>query len=307
MWTTTPWTLPGNVAVAVAPEASYAKVRVGDEMFVLAEERVVPVLGEASRSSSGSRARSCSSDTAPMRVRSSPRPTARRARCRSWPMASSRPRTAPASCISRRPSARTTTACAPPPASSAAMSRARCTTRSSPDGTYDDRVRDREGRAYAGRFVKDPVLTGELIEDLRRARAAAARAALRALLPALLALRDAAALLRETVVVHRHDEASLRAAGGQRDRRMAPAARQARALRRLARQQRRLGALARALLGNAPAGVALRARPRPRDLLLRGARRSAPAQSCQTTIARSWTTSCSPARTRARMRRSLRL
>jgi isoleucyl-tRNA synthetase len=48
VWTTTPWTLPGNVAVAVSPTATYARVRVGDETFVLAEDRVVSVLGEAS-------------------------------------------------------------------------------------------------------------------------------------------------------------------------------------------------------------------------------------------------------------------
>ena len=48
VWTTTPWTLPGNVAVAVSPTATYAKVRVGDETFLLAEDRVVSVLGEAS-------------------------------------------------------------------------------------------------------------------------------------------------------------------------------------------------------------------------------------------------------------------
>ncbi|HEY1451146.1 MAG TPA: class I tRNA ligase family protein, partial [Solirubrobacteraceae bacterium] len=35
-----------------------------------------------------------------------------------------------------------------------------------PDGTYDGRVRDREGNPYEGRFVKDPELTKELIEDL---------------------------------------------------------------------------------------------------------------------------------------------
>jgi isoleucyl-tRNA synthetase len=46
VWTTTPWTLPGNVALAVAPEATYARVRVGDEVLVLAEARVEPVLGE---------------------------------------------------------------------------------------------------------------------------------------------------------------------------------------------------------------------------------------------------------------------
>ena len=49
-----------------------------------------------------------------------------------------------------------------------------------------------------------------------------------------------------------------RAAGGERDGQLAPAARQARALRGLAEEQRRLGALARALLGHAAAGVALR-------------------------------------------------
>jgi isoleucyl-tRNA synthetase len=48
VWTTTPWTLPGNVAVAVAPAATYARVRAGDEIFVLAEERVRPVLSDAS-------------------------------------------------------------------------------------------------------------------------------------------------------------------------------------------------------------------------------------------------------------------
>jgi isoleucyl-tRNA synthetase len=36
-----------------------------------------------------------------------------------------------------------------------------------PDGAYDGRTRDRDGNSYAGRFVKDPELTKELIEDLR--------------------------------------------------------------------------------------------------------------------------------------------
>ena len=37
-----------------------------------------------------------------------------------------------------------------------------------PDGTYDRRVQSRDGRSYEGRFVKDPALTAELIEDLDR-------------------------------------------------------------------------------------------------------------------------------------------
>jgi len=36
VWTTTPWTLPGNTAVAVAPEADYAVVEVADEYLILA-------------------------------------------------------------------------------------------------------------------------------------------------------------------------------------------------------------------------------------------------------------------------------
>ena len=46
VWTTTPWTLPGNVAVAVAPEVVYAKAKVGDETLILAEALVERVLGE---------------------------------------------------------------------------------------------------------------------------------------------------------------------------------------------------------------------------------------------------------------------
>ncbi|HEV7561858.1 MAG TPA: isoleucine--tRNA ligase [Solirubrobacterales bacterium] len=46
VWTTTPWTLPGNVAVAVAPEVTYAKARVDAETLILAEPLVEKVLGE---------------------------------------------------------------------------------------------------------------------------------------------------------------------------------------------------------------------------------------------------------------------
>ena len=36
-WTTTPWTLPGNTALAVAPEADYALIELGDEYLILAD------------------------------------------------------------------------------------------------------------------------------------------------------------------------------------------------------------------------------------------------------------------------------
>ena len=38
IWTTTPWTLPANLAIAVHPDVEYAVVRVGDEGLVVAAE-----------------------------------------------------------------------------------------------------------------------------------------------------------------------------------------------------------------------------------------------------------------------------
>lgn len=40
IWTTTPWTLPSNLAVAVNPDVTYAHVAVGDRRYVLAEARL---------------------------------------------------------------------------------------------------------------------------------------------------------------------------------------------------------------------------------------------------------------------------
>lgn len=46
-WTTTPWTLPGNVALAVNVEVEYVKVKVETgEQFILAKERVSEVMKE---------------------------------------------------------------------------------------------------------------------------------------------------------------------------------------------------------------------------------------------------------------------
>ncbi len=43
-WTTTPWTLPGNVALAVSPELTYVRAQAGNEIFILAKERAPHVL-----------------------------------------------------------------------------------------------------------------------------------------------------------------------------------------------------------------------------------------------------------------------
>ncbi|OHA20221.1 MAG: hypothetical protein A2836_02880 [Candidatus Taylorbacteria bacterium RIFCSPHIGHO2_01_FULL_45_63] len=40
VWTTTPWTLPGNVALAVHPDIVYVKVAVGQSRYILAKEKL---------------------------------------------------------------------------------------------------------------------------------------------------------------------------------------------------------------------------------------------------------------------------
>ncbi|HEY9086143.1 MAG TPA: isoleucine--tRNA ligase [Candidatus Tyrphobacter sp.] len=47
IWTTTPWTLPSTVAIALRAEASYGLYRIGDEMLLLAEALAPAALGTA--------------------------------------------------------------------------------------------------------------------------------------------------------------------------------------------------------------------------------------------------------------------
>jgi isoleucyl-tRNA synthetase len=44
-WTTTPWTLPGNVALAIKKDMTYVIVKQGKEHFILAKERLGDVIG----------------------------------------------------------------------------------------------------------------------------------------------------------------------------------------------------------------------------------------------------------------------
>jgi isoleucyl-tRNA synthetase len=48
VWTTTPWTLISNVALAVDPDSSYVEVEQDGETFILAKDRVEPILHSAS-------------------------------------------------------------------------------------------------------------------------------------------------------------------------------------------------------------------------------------------------------------------
>lgn len=46
VWTTTPWTLPSNVALAVGPEIDYVKIKQGNEFLILAKSRLSVLEGE---------------------------------------------------------------------------------------------------------------------------------------------------------------------------------------------------------------------------------------------------------------------
>jgi isoleucyl-tRNA synthetase len=47
IWTTTPWTLPANLAIAFHPEFDYVAVQVGDQVLLVAEKLLRPTLDQA--------------------------------------------------------------------------------------------------------------------------------------------------------------------------------------------------------------------------------------------------------------------
>ena len=46
VWTTTPWTLISNVALAVGPDIDYVKIKFNDKKIILAKERLIVIEGE---------------------------------------------------------------------------------------------------------------------------------------------------------------------------------------------------------------------------------------------------------------------
>jgi isoleucyl-tRNA synthetase len=165
VWTTTPWTLPGNVAVAVSPTASYATVALDGERLVLAEDRIEAVLGER----------------AEVLERFSGAELAARFPAYEGPIFN----TGQAGGYPVLPDGFVTT---DEGTGIVHMAPAfgeddyRVTAAAGifrgdepgtlfnpvrPDGTYDQRVRNFSGRSYEGREVKDAALAEELVEDLR--------------------------------------------------------------------------------------------------------------------------------------------
>ena len=130
-----------------------------------------------------------------------------------------------------------------------------------------------------GTFHADVPLVGGMFFKGRRPSAggrprgpwaAVRQTRLRAQVPALLALPHAAALLRAALVVHPHHRHRRTTPGAEPGDQLVPGHHQERSLRGLAGQQHRLGAVAQPLLGHAAAAVALRAGPRHRGGVVAG-------------------------------------
>jgi isoleucyl-tRNA synthetase len=166
VWTTTPWTLPGNVAVAVSPRATYARVRYGDDFVILVADRVEPVLGEQAEvlerfngeqlvarygAYEGPIFAASDRERGPLPILADDFVTTEDGTGivhLAPAFGEDDYRVAAAAGIFRGDEPRT------------------LYNPVKPDGTYDERPRSRDGESYSGRFVKDPELTKELIEDL---------------------------------------------------------------------------------------------------------------------------------------------
>jgi isoleucyl-tRNA synthetase len=169
VWTTTPWTLPGNVAVAVSPTAAYVKARVDDDYFVVAEARLGAVLGEDVEVTDR-----FTGDELVARYGSYDGPI--------FPASDREPGPLPILTDDFVTTEDGTGIVHLAPAFgeddyrvAAASERVPFDPTQAetlynpvkPDGTYDARTRNREGVTYEDRFVKDPELTKELIEDIQ--------------------------------------------------------------------------------------------------------------------------------------------
>jgi isoleucyl-tRNA synthetase len=169
VWTTTPWTLPGNVAVAVAPTAVYARVRVGDEIFVLADARVEQVLGHGSevleRLSGLELVARYGSYRGPIFRLKDREPGGLPILADDFVTTEDGTGIVHLAPAFGEDDYRVAAA-----APEVQFDPTQAGTLYNPvraDGTYDERVLNGDGEPYAGRFVKDAALTKELIADLQ--------------------------------------------------------------------------------------------------------------------------------------------
>jgi isoleucyl-tRNA synthetase len=162
VWTTTPWTLPGNRAVAVAPNVEYVRARTGAETLIVAAALAERVLGadvEILDRFPGTR----------LIGRHYLGPIFDTGDAGGFPIVAGEFVTTEdgTGLVHIAPAfgeddfnAMVASARLDPQQPGALFNPVR------PDGTYDGRVRSYDGRSYEGRFVKDPQLAEELIADL---------------------------------------------------------------------------------------------------------------------------------------------
>ena len=291
VWTTTPWTLPGNDAVAVAPgrhlRQGAGRRRDPDPRRAAGREGARrgrrdprPLPGLATWSAAATRARSSTSTIAEPRRLPGPRRRLRHHRGRHRPRPH-RPRLRRGRLRGRR-------------RERASSTRPSHGTLYNPVG-LDGTLRQ-PGHRLRGQLRQGP--GGHRGADRRPRRAAACSSASRS---TSTPTRTAGAAARRCSTTpsragtSRTSEARDAAARQQRDDRLAPRAHQARPLRQMAGEQRRLGALPRPLLGDAAADLGVRRRGLRRPLLRRLGRRAARARRA----ARSPRTCTAPTSTRS--------
>ena len=110
MWTTTPWTLPSNVALRGGPDIQYLNIKDGDRIYIIAKDRIAAYYKDPSQYTvveelPGARSKDCVT-----RRFSTILQKQRQVLSPSHCADSCPPKTAPASCISRPRSAKTTSA-----------------------------------------------------------------------------------------------------------------------------------------------------------------------------------------------------
>ena len=227
VWTTTPWTLLSNTGVAVNPDLTYAVV----DGMVVAEELVDAVLGDGARDRITARVpgsalvglhyeRPFDDLTAPHGADG-------------W-------RVVPASYVTTEEG--TGLVHLAPAFGEVDRQTGRETRPAVAQPGRPRRPVHRRVAWLAGRDVR--AANHDINDRARRGRSPRPPPPLRALVPALLALPHAAHLLGQAELVHRHLDPQGRPAGGERHGRLAPGAHPGRPVRRVAGQQRRLGALA---------------------------------------------------------------
>ena len=179
VWTTTPWTLVSNAAVAMDPDLTYVRARLGDRVYVLAEALVARVLGEDAEVQERFPGREIEGTAYDPPFGFIPGAEyGRRGH-----------RVLPADFVSAEDGTglvHTAIAFGEDDFRLGEQFGLKVINPVRPDGTYDERI-----GPYAGRFVKDA--DPDLVADLESRGRVFKRRAVRARLPALLALRHAAA------------------------------------------------------------------------------------------------------------------